>query len=345
MTEEPFRLGTRGSDLARRQADIVREAFERHRTDVEIVEVSTTGDRLSEQRIRELGKTGAFVRDLDERVLDGELDAAVHSLKDMPTDMPPDLVVAAIPERVTPNDLLVTPDGSDVADLPRGATIGTSSLRRRAQLLAVRPDLSVEPIRGNVDTRIEKLLGPHLRTDRDAFEDDDEREAWLAERSDFERAALEREVDKTYDGLVLAAAGLERSGLIRSVPTHRLPLEAHVPAPGQGAIAVTMRDGPDATEVHTRMDHPPSRVAVTVERVILSELGGGCIAPIGVHAIVQGDVVNTRVQVLSSDGEDTLGATRDLSIERHVDHAVDLAGELAEEGARDMIEAAAEDDR
>lgn len=343
MTAEPFRLGTRGSDLARHQAEIVREALERHRTEVEIVEVTTTGDRLSDERIQSLGKTGAFVRDLDERVLAGDLDAAVHSLKDMPTEMPGDLVVAAIPERITTNDVLVTPEGDELEQLPAQATIGTSSLRRRAQLLASRPDLSIEPVRGNVDTRVEKLLGPHLRERRDAIEDDEERNEWVDERSDVERAAIDRKTEERYDGIVLASAGLERSGLIRELPTVRLPVDEFVPAAGQGAIAVTMCDGDLATDVHNRLDHPPSRVAVTVERVILSELGGGCIAPMGVHAIVQGDSVNTRVQVLSSDGEDTIGATRDLPIENHLDRAVELADELGENGAREMIEAASGD--
>lgn len=343
MTDEPFRLGTRGSALAQQQARSVQEKLERRRNTVELVEVATTGDRLEDELIHRLGRTGAFVRDLDEHVITGDLDAAVHSLKDMPTEMPSELVVAAIPQRTVPNDVLVTPDGGTVDDLPDGATIGTSSLRRRAQLLAVRPDLDVVPIRGNVDTRIEKLLGPHLRDERDAIEDEDERSAWVAARSAIEQAALERESEEELDALVLAAAGLERLGLIREVPTTRLPLEQFVPAPGQGAIAVTMVDGDTAETVHQRLDHPPSRVAATVERVLLSTLGGGCIAPIGIHAIVQGEVVHTRVAVHAAEGEESITTTRDLPVETHVDAAVDLANELAEQGAADMIEAAARD--
>lgn len=343
MNAEPFRLGTRGSQLARRQAEIVQEALERHRFDVEIVEVSTTGDRLDDAMIHQLGKTGAFVRDIDERVLAGELDAAVHSLKDMPTDMPEDLIVAAIPERVHPHDALVTPEGSGLRELPDAATIGTASLRRRAQLQASRDDLAIEPVRGNVDTRLEKLLGPHLRATYEQIEED-EQDEWMASLNDLESAAFERETENVYDGLVLASAGLHRSGLMADVQTAALPIEDFVPAPGQGAIAVTMRDTDQAETVHTRLDHPASRVAVTVERVILAELGGGCIAPIGIHAIVQGEVVKTRVQVLSSDGEEIITATRDLPVQRHASAAAELAEDLAEDGADRLIAEAAKDD-
>lgn len=341
MSGESFRLGTRGSRLARRQAAVVREGLERNRWTVEEVIVETAGDRLPDDLIHDLGTTGAFVRDLDERVLDGDLDGAVHSLKDMPTEMPDGLVVAAIPERGTPNDVLVTPDGRELTELPAGATVGTASLRRRAQLGAVRPDLDVRPIRGNVDTRLEKLLGPHLRTERESLEDEEEREAWIADRTALERDALDRPSDVRYDALVMAAVGLERIGLLRELPTVRLPLDEFVPAPGQGAIAMTMRDGDEATAVHGRLDHPPSRVAATVERVILAALGGGCIAPIGVHAVVQGEIVHTHAWVGGSDGSATVAITRDLPVERHADAAGEVAADLAGRGATELIAAAA----
>ena len=159
--EDTVRLATRGSDLALRQANRVKDRLETRRRAVELVEVETTGDQLRDDLIRRLGKTGAFVRALDEAVLDGDCDAAVHSMKDVPTEDMDDLVVAGVPERATPGDLLVTPDGTPFSDLPEGATVGTASLRRKAELLAARPDLDVLGIRGNVDTRIEKLLAPH----------------------------------------------------------------------------------------------------------------------------------------------------------------------------------------
>jgi hydroxymethylbilane synthase len=166
-TRGTIRLATRGSDLASRQAATVAEALEDRRYEVELVAVSTAGDRVRDELIQNLGKTGAFVRSLDEKVLDGEADAAVHSMKDMPTESPDDLVVAGIPERGPPGDVLVTPDGTSLEGLPEGATVGTSSLRRKAQLLSERPDLGVVGLRGNVDTRVEKLLATSLQEEHE----------------------------------------------------------------------------------------------------------------------------------------------------------------------------------
>lgn len=339
MNAEPFRLGTRGSDLARRQAETVERTLADYRYDVEIVEVTTTGDRISDDLIHRLGTTGAFVRDLDERVLSGDLDAAVHSLKDMPTEMPEDLIVAAIPPRNHPHDVLVTREGTSLDDLPAGATVGTGSLRRRAQLGNARGDLSVVPVRGNVDTRVATLLAPHLRDERVAL-DEDAVDAWEADRSGLERRALDRETDVELDALVLAAAGLERLGLDGEVSTVGLPIEQFVPAAGQGAIAVTMRDEEPADNVHRLLDDPSSRVAATVERTVLAGLGGGCIAPIGVNAVVQGEMVHTRVQVLSSTGDEVIRTTRDLPVETYLDAAEELVAELIDQGADDLIETA-----
>ncbi|ERH07445.1 MAG: porphobilinogen deaminase [Halonotius sp. J07HN4] len=162
------RLATRGSDLARQQATTVKATLDSRRREVTLTEVDTRGDQIRDELIHRLGKTGAFVRALDEEVLNGDLDAAVHSLKDMPTEMPEKLVVAAVPERAPSGDVLVTPDGSDIDTLPEGAVVGTSSLRRKAQLLAVRPNLEVVALRGNVDTRVEKLLAPSLQREHQA---------------------------------------------------------------------------------------------------------------------------------------------------------------------------------
>ncbi|MFB6271021.1 MAG: hydroxymethylbilane synthase, partial [Halobacterium sp.] len=163
MSDDVIRLATRGSELALRQAGEVKSELEDHRHEVELVEVETTGDRVTDALIQDLGKTGAFVRALDEEVLEGNVDAAVHSMKDVPTDVPDDLVVAAVPRRGNPADVLVTPDGTPLEDLPAGSVVGTASLRRGAQIQAHRPDLEVEPVRGNVDTRVEKLLAPRLQ--------------------------------------------------------------------------------------------------------------------------------------------------------------------------------------
>jgi len=356
---EVLRLATRWSDLALRQAATVQERLADRRTDVELVEVETTGDELREELIHRLGTTGAFVRSLDEQVLAGEVDAAVHSMKDVPTEAPESLVIAGVPERGPAHDVLVTPDGGDLADLPEGATVGTSSLRRGAQVLASRPDLTIEPLRGNVDTRVEKLLAPHLQSEHERRLDAGEREddpdgsgsdegkvfdqsveAWFDGLAEVERRALERDVDTEYDAIVLAAAGLERIGLDHHVPTTRLPPEEFVPAPGQGALAVAAVDGDGAERLNDRLDHPRSRVETTVERTILGELGGGCVAPLGVYALLEGSVVSTTVRVLSRDGTEEVAASRDLTVERHVEAAEDFAADLADRGAAELIERA-----
>ncbi|MFB6183295.1 MAG: hydroxymethylbilane synthase [Haloarculaceae archaeon] len=352
---ETLRLGTRGSRLALRQAATVREALRSRRLDVELVEVDTRGDEIRDELIHRLGKTGAFVRSIDEQVLAGDLDGAIHSMKDMPTDRPDDLVVAGVPERAAPTDVLVTPDGVGVDDLPEGATVGTSSLRRGAQLLAERPDLAIEPLRGNVDTRVEKLLAPSLqrehaeRTDaeREREEHDDADhpydrtvQEWFDDLAEIERQALERETDAHYDAIVLAEAGLQRAGLLDDVAHRRLSPERFVPAAGQGALAVTAVDGDVVETIHDGVDHPRTRVVTTVERTILAELGGGCVAPLGIHAVLRGRVVHTTVRVLSRDGTEEVSATRDLPVERHATAAREFAADLAEQGAAALVEQA-----
>ena len=369
------RLATRGSALARRQATTVKSTLDSRRREVTLTEVDTRGDQIRDELIHRLGKTGAFVRALDEEVLNGDLDAAVHSLKDMPTEMPAELVVAAVPERAPSGDVLVTPDGGDVDDLPKAAVVGTSSLRRKAQLLAARPDLEVVTLRGNVDTRLEKLLAPSLQRehqarleavgkldeivgdaaavdDGDNAADDDNADAdndadydrspeeWFNDRSDLERDAMGRKVDTEMDAIVLAEAGLRRSDLLETVPTHQLPKKQFVPAPGQGAIAVTAVDDDVIDQLREVVDHPRSRIETTVERTVLAELGGGCIAPIGVSAILQGEYVHTRAQVLGPAGEEAVEATRDLSVTDHAAAAADFAADLRERGAAELIEAA-----
>jgi len=383
-----IRLGTRGSDLALRQAATVAERLEGRRFEVELVTVETTGDRITDELIHRLGKTGAFVRDLDEEVLSGDLDAAVHSMKDMPTEMPEDLVVAGVPERGPPGDLLCTPAGTSLSALPEGAVVGTSSLRRGAQLLAARDDLDVQPLRGNVDTRVEKLLAPTIQreyqrrldaeseatdfaaynevddgtdsggdteteggdTEAEDSEDDEDPEfdrtleEWFDGLAEIERRASEREIDTEYDAIVLAEAGLERIGLRHHVPHERLPPTEFVPAPGQGALAVTAEHGDLAEDIRSVLDHPHSRVESTVERTVLETLGGGCIAPVGIHAVLQGPVVRTTVRVLDREGEEEVRGSRELPVERHAAAAHAFATDLAERGAADLIEQARRDE-
>jgi hydroxymethylbilane synthase len=354
-TDSTVRLATRGSDLALRQAATVKETLEDRGYAVELVEVETTGDQLRDELIHRLGKTGAFVRSLDEKVVAGEVDAAVHSMKDVPTEQPEELVVAGVPERERPDDVLVTTDGTTVADLPEGATIGTSSLRRTAQLLSERPDLDVQPLRGNVDTRIEKLLAPALQAEHEARSEaesereekvDDEDyefpyeqdvESWFDGISEIERQALGRAVETEYDAVVLARAGLERAGLLHHVAYQELPTTTFVPAPGQGALAITAVDGEFAIDLNDVLNHPRSRAETTVERTILAELGGGCVAPLGVHAVLQGGVIRTTVRVHDRAGEEEVAAARDLDAHRHIEAARSFASDLADQGAAELI--------
>ncbi|MDH5018825.1 hydroxymethylbilane synthase [Halobacterium rubrum] len=380
-----IRLATRGSDLALRQAGEVVDALEDHRHDVELVEVETEGDRVTDALISDLGKTGAFVRALDQEVLESNVDAAIHSMKDVPTDVPEDLVVAAVPHRENPADVLVTEDGTRLEDLPSGSVVGTSSLRRGAQVQAHRPDLEVEPIRGNVDTRVEKLLAPALHreherrteAEKDAQseaareqrrgdysddveagvenldgeddDDDDEEESdsefdqsveeWFDSLTPLQQSAMERDPDTEYDALVMARVGLERTGLLHHVGIEELSTGTHVPATGQGALCVTARRDSDVVdELRDALEHVRTRVEVTTERVVLEELGGGCIAPIGVHALVQGETVRTAVQVFSQDGSEQVGETRELDAERYAEEARELADDLRDRGAADLIE-------
>ena len=387
---ETLRLATRGSDLALRQAETVREALSSRRRDVELRQVETRGDQIPDELIHRLGKTGAFVRALDEEVLAGDADLAVHSLKDLPTEDMADLVVAGVPERAPSGDVVVHPDGLGIEDLPAGSVLGTGSLRRGAQIRAARPDLTVEPIRGNVDTRVEKLLAPGFQAEHerrliasgeesaltaegddaddeddnegdavdegdgaddeddnegDAVDDEFERtvEEWFDSLSDLERAAMERKVETEYDAVVLAEAGLRRSHLFHEVETTRLPREEFVPAAGQGAIAVTASDPGVIEAVRDAVDHPRTRVAVTVERTVLGELNGGCVAPIGVSAMVQGEHVHVRARVLSADGTEEVADTRDLPIRSHATAAAEFAADLADRGAADLIAEAREE--
>ncbi|WP_302081808.1 hydroxymethylbilane synthase [Salinibaculum rarum] len=363
--DSTLRLGTRGSDLALRQASTVVETLEGRRLSAELVEVETTGDQLREELIHQLGTTGAFVRSLDEKVIEGELDGAIHSMKDMPTDQPDDLVVAGIPQREAPGDVLVTPDGTTLEELPKGATVGTSSLRRGAQLLATRPDLTIEPLRGNVDTRVEKLLAPSRQREHEARveaeaeseEEEDESdddaddepeyertvEEWFNDLAEIERRALERDVDTEYDAICLAEAGLQRSGLLHHLDYQQLDPTDFVPAPGQGALAVTALDGELAESLHEVLDHPRTRVETTVERTILGELGGGCVAPVGIYSRLQGEVVTTTVRVLAQDGSEEVTATRDIPVARHAEAARTFAEDLASQGARRLIDEAKRD--
>ncbi|MDQ7029772.1 MAG: hydroxymethylbilane synthase [Ardenticatenia bacterium] len=247
MSAQRLRVGTRGSALALAQARQVIAALRALDPTLraEEVIVQTSGDRSSAS-LRDIGGQGAFTRELEVALLDGRVDVAVHSLKDLPSSLPEGLVVAATPPREDPRDVLVPRTAADVTTLPPGARVGTGSLRRRAQLLALRPDLRVADIRGNVDTRLRKLEAG------------------------------------TYDALVLAAAGLRRLGRTDLVERYALPLELMVPAPAQGILGLECRaDDLDTVALLRRLNHAPTFAAAAAERALLRRLGAGCRLPRG----------------------------------------------------------------
>ena len=264
----PLIVATRPSALARLQGDFVIQALAAagRRVEPKPKVIRTTGDRVLDRPLPEIGGKGLFTAEIEEALRNGEVDLAVHSLKDLPIEPPPGIRLAAIPEREDPRDVLASIRHGSLADLPPGAVVGSSSLRRRAQLLALRPDLAVEPIRGNVETRLRKMA------------------------------------EGQFAAVVLAAAGLVRLGLTQSI-VEWLSFNVMLPAPGQGALAVQCRDDDPATiAALADIDVPDIRRAVEAERAFLDGLGGGCSAPVGAYGRVEGGRVRLDGLVASIDG-------------------------------------------
>jgi len=270
-----IRLGTRASTLARWQTDQVAVALRGAGRDTDVVELSTTGDVMASVPLAEIGSVAIFTRQLDEALLEHRIDVAVHSLKDLPTRLEPGITLAAIGLREDPTDAFIGKTSS-WEGLPVSATVATSSVRRKAQLLHVRPDLEVVPIRGNVETRLAKL-------DRST----------------------------EWDGTVLATAGLVRLGLAERI-TDRIPTGVMLPAPGQGSVAVTIRDGDaDMLAMASAFEHRPSALCGTAERSLLRNLDGGCQVPVAALAeIISGEnKMRLTARVLSLDGRSVLEAS------------------------------------
>ena len=256
-------VGSRGSQLALWQARWIQARLEGFGVACRLQIIHTTGDKITDVALSKVGTKGLFTKEIEEALLDGSIDLAVHSLKDMPTELPAGLTLAAIPEREDPRDALI---GGRLAGLAQRARVGTSSLRRAAQIRALRPDLQIENIRGNLDTRLRKLD------------------------------------EGKYDAVVLASAGLRRLGWASRI-TELLEPEVMCPAVGQGALAVETRDDAgQAQQICRRLEHAETRIAVTAERAVLASLGGGCQVPIGAHAIVDGTMLRLRAVVVSPDG-------------------------------------------
>jgi len=267
-----LRIGTRGSPLAMAQAELVRAALAAAHAELaapgalELVVIRTTGDKIQDRPLAEIGGKGLFTKEIDEALLDGRIDLAVHSMKDVPTALPEGIVIAAMPERADPRDVLLAGAAASLADLPAGCVVGTASLRRAAQVLALRPDLAVVPLRGNVQTRLAKLA--------------------------------RGEVGAT----LLAAAGLARLGLGTAGGTPLDPAEM-LPAVAQGAIGIACRaDDARLRAILAPLGHPPTERCVAAERALLAALDGNCRTPIAAFAIEGPAGIELRGLLASPDG-------------------------------------------
>ncbi len=301
-----LKLGSRGSQLAHWQADHVVSLLAAARPDAftELVVITTTGDRVLDAPLAKIGGKGLFTKEIEEALLDGRIDLAVHSLKDLPTTLPAGLELGAVLSRHDPSDVLIAGGGMRLADLPPGARIGTSSLRRKAQLLHHRPDLNVESIRGNVPTRLDKALSGAL------------------------------------EAVVLARAGVERLGLTDRI-TEILPVDLLLPAPGQGAIGIEIRAADAATRsLLLSLQDPATRAATDAERSFLRALGGGCQVPIGAFARpADGEpgILEMSGMVAEPDGSVLLKATGRGPADDAILLGTRLAQDLIARGAGEIL--------
>jgi hydroxymethylbilane synthase len=288
--------------LARCQADWVAGQLQALGFDVELTPISTSGDRTQEA-IKDIGQ-GIFTREIQRALSDGRIDLAVHSLKDLPTDAPVELIIAAVPERGPCGDVLISPQWSTLEQLPPGSVVGTSSVRRRAQILHVRPDLRMKDIRGNVDTRLRKLR------------------------------------QGEYQALMLAEAGLVRLGLAAEI-TQSIPMSVILPAAGQGALALEARCADEATRsALARLDHPPTHRAVSAERAMLAALQGGCLAPVAAWCRMENGRLVLIGRVLSADGRRKIEAEDNADPRDFADLGRRVADKLLHDGAGVLIDLA-----
>jgi hydroxymethylbilane synthase len=296
-----IRIGTRGSALALAQSNWIKSQLEHYlKTEVELRIIKTSGDRFVDTPIQNLGNKGAFTKEIEDALLAGEIDLAVHSMKDLPTELPRGLAIAAMPKREDPRDVLVTRERNGLADLPPGTSVGTGSLRRKAQLLHHRADLSVVPIRGNVDTRVRKL--------------DEGR----------------------VDALVMAAAGLKRIGRADRI-SEFLADEICVSAVAQGALGLESRQDDALRERLAFLHDPVTSAEIAAERAMLDRLGGGCHVPIGARATVTGRELKIIGVVASVDGNRLCRGEATGAADQATELGDRLATELLSQGADKLL--------
>ena len=296
-------IGTRGSKLARWQAEHIAGLLREIAQDVvvELKHIVTTGDKILDVPLAQIGGKGLFTKELEMAMLAGEIDLAVHSLKDMPTELPPGLTLAATTLRVDPQDAFVSVKHGCLAELPHGAVVGTSSLRRKAQLLRQRDDLEIVSLRGNLDTRLKKLD------------------------------------DGLFDAIVLAAAGLKRLGWGSRIAELLAP-QICLPAVGQGVLAIETRaDDMDILALVAHLDDGATRACITAERKFLADVQGGCQVPVGVFGRIDSGVLNLQARILSLDGARCVeGSISGLPAEAEF-LGEDLARRLLDEGGREIL--------
>jgi len=304
LTHRILYIGTRGSLLALTQSEWVKGRLERQWQGcrVELKIIKTTGDKILDVPLAKVGGKGLFVKELEDALLEGAVDLAVHSMKDVPADLPHGLEIGAIPRREDPRDVLVSRTGKDLSSLPPNARVGTSSLRRAAQLKSLRPDLEIENLRGNLDTRLRKLQ------------------------------------EGRYDAIVLAAAGIHRMGWKDRITAYLNPTE-FLPAIGQGALGIEIRSEDEAIrELLAPLHDPDTAVAVQAERSLLKGLEGGCQVPIAGHAQGSNGRVELTGLVASLDGKQIVRLTRSASRDQAEFLGRDLARELLDAGARTILD-------
>ncbi len=302
--KKTLRIGTRGSQLALWQSGWVRDQIVQNQPgiDVELVTIKTTGDKITDVPLAKVGGKGLFVKEIEESLLSGKIDLAVHSMKDMPADLPPGLTIGAVPQRQNPLDVLISEHCCTVDDLPQDARVGTGSLRRSSQLLNYRPDITIEPLRGNIDTRLKKLTSQGL------------------------------------DAIILAAAGLIRLGLAERITSYLDP-QMMLPAVGQGALCIENRiDDPELIPILEFLNDPTTQTAVTAERSFLHRLEGGCQVPIAGFAQVDGPRVSMTGLVAELDGSRIIRSAVQGQAQEAAALGLKLAETLLSEGADQIME-------
>ncbi|MDD2834532.1 MAG: hydroxymethylbilane synthase [Methanothrix sp.] len=299
-------MGSRGSPLALRQTQIVQDGLLSLGVETQLTLVKTSGDVFLDKPLHQLTGFGVFVAEIDERMLSSEIDLAVHSMKDLPTKRPEELTISAILKRDSPYDVMLCRDGSvkSLEELKDGATVGTSSMRRTAQLRRARPDLKILNLRGNLQTRMRKLD------------------------------------EGNYDAIVLAKAGLERMGLENDYV--RLDDEWFVPSANQGTIIVVAKKGSKAEYYSRLLDDAPTRTETMIERKILETVGGGCVVPMAVHAVVSSKKARVLAEVLSLDGKRFVRLDENISLQDDdpLSRAEDIGQRLMKMGGRELVDEA-----